>query len=70
MKMTDKQFIETLRNIQNYCKGRFCGVCKFSDDSKVERNRDQCCVLKNMACALSMSPVFWDIEEIERIIND
>ena len=69
-KMTDKQFIETLRNIKNYCKDRFYNECKFFDEPDVEKQLSQYCVLRNMGFIFSMSPEFWDINEIESLLKE
>lgn len=63
--MTDKQIINTLRNIQNCCDYPNCVGCYF--DSKDDNTR---CILKVIFLELATYPDLWDMEEIERIIND
>ena len=60
--MTDKQLIETFRNIKEYCTGRECDNCKFDLDYEC-----QIIILKNQLDGL---PYEWDMEAIERIINE
>ena len=59
--MTDKQFIEMLKNIKEYCKKTSCIDCQFNEGH---------CAIQKLAFELRFAPLFWNIEEIERIIND
>lgn len=62
--MTDKQIINTLRNIQNYCEKRGIGCidCVFDKGSY--------CQIYDIVHQLRCAPYEWDIETIERIINE
>ena len=62
--MTKKQFIETLKNIKNYCKLTKCSHCRFSKEYSI------LCGFRVFILALNMCPEDWNIEEIERIIKD
>ena len=62
--MTDKQLIETLRNIKKNCgQYRNCDCCQFNG----EHNE---CQIRELAHLLCVIPHFWDMEELERIINE
>ena len=69
--MTDKQLIETLRNIKKRCK--VCTDCEFELGGEINwhgygvSNR---CQIHLLAKELSGVPEGWDMEKIERIIND
>ena len=62
--MTDKQIINTLRNIQKYCekRGATCTDCIF--------DKGHYCKIQKIGQQLNDAPYEWDMEEIERIIND
>lgn len=62
--MTDKQIIETLRNIKEHCKkqGIGCGYCMFLKEGY--------CQTQELSCLLCEAPAEWDMEKIERIINE
>lgn len=60
--MTDKQFIETLKNIKKYCKESICVKCKFNHEIRSE------CMLVLLCTELGKVPENWNIEEIEKII--
>lgn len=67
--MTDKQLIETLRNIKEYC-GSFVGCygCKFKSNTLYEA---KICQIRQLGMALKeTTPNSWDMEKIERIINE
>lgn len=64
--MTDKQFIETLRFIKEYCKIRRCFQCKFYSPSYVVDS----CNLQLLPKELKISPRLWNIEEIERLLKE
>ena len=68
--MTDKQIIETLRNIKEHCNKRGnCKSCQF--DGEYKFTTEARCVLTVISHYLgSVSPYEWDMEKIERIIND
>ena len=61
--MTDKQIIETLRNIKKYCKEDTCEGCKFNTSYRE-------CQIQNIIHLLNGDPAYWEIEKIERIINE
>lgn len=62
--MTDKDLINILKGIKRYCNRTHCDNCKFqtvTDD----------CQIREIVAELNFSmPYDWDIEEIERIINE
>lgn len=69
--MTDKQIVETLVNVKEYCrKERYvfpnCRGCRFikEEDFRLE------CGIKILFLELATEPDLWDMEEIERIINE
>ena len=67
--MTDKQIIETLRNIKEYCgDSKVCNGCHFGDYRKC--NGELSCQINELFKRLAILPSAWDMEEIERIIND
>lgn len=67
--MTDKQIIETFRNIRNHCEKVGCIGCCFAK-GKMMHNRTFC-QIRGLAFSLSeITPDSWDMEEIERIINE
>ena len=69
--MTDKQLIKTLRNIKKYCEEQVdCEFCKFfsPDHEGVECRYD--CQLVNVLDRLDFIPSNWNIDEVERIINE
>lgn len=69
--MTDKQLINTLRNIKDYCVSPHCKVCKFYMEKEEGDNVIEYCQIKQLAFYLeSVSPVYWNIDRIEEIIND
>jgi hypothetical protein len=64
--MTDKQIIETLEHIKGICTLQTsCNPCRFHSD-----NIDIYCQIIDLIHVLGTSPQFWDMEEIERIINE
>ena len=71
--MTDKQIVETLRNIQNNCKqygAGACGYCLFGGEYETSDGERRGCQIRALANLLWHSPCYWDMEEIERIINE
>lgn len=60
--MNDKELLELLKKIKEYCENESCNVCKFSI-----RNY---CQFEMFASCLDNSPNNWDMEEIERIIKE
>ena len=66
--MTDKQIVETFRNLQEYCASkRDCEDCRFF---YLKNGCCGYCQLEEIAWMLAVRPEYWDIGEIERIIND
>ena len=64
--MTDKQIIETLAELKSFCLSYspcYCSLCKFYV-------KDRGCQISETANLLSVPPARWDMEEIERIINE
>jgi len=63
--MTDKQIIETLRNIKEYCENRQfdCINCRFRRDGEN-------CQIASLSLRLNGPPICWNMEQIERIINE
>lgn len=61
--MTEKQFIEMLKKIKEYCRKTSCSDCSF-------KNLDDCCQLRAIVTKLSNVPARWNIEEIEGLINE
>jgi len=79
--MTDKQLIETLRNIKEYCakcnkttdngfdiEFHICDGCKFKTINKSYRGNN--CQLTMLIGNLTSQPRFWDMGKVERIINE
>ncbi len=62
--MTDKQLIETLTNIKNYCKkyDNGCSNCEFNMD--IYR-----CQLSMLGCYLYNEPCKYDLKKLEEIIK-
>lgn len=66
--MTDKQIIETLVRIKEYCrKCKTCKECKFLIDK--DEKGDGNCQIQNIFYELDGFPSQWDMEELERIIK-
>ena len=66
--ITDKQIIETLKNIKKYCESNnknSCSSCKF----KKENRFGYSCQLCDLSFEISQSPSHWNINDIERIIK-
>lgn len=63
--MTEKQFVEMLKKIQEYCKTTCCWECRFTPSSS-----GLCCQIKKITKALNTIPMYWDIEKIEELINE
>ena len=70
--MNDKQLIETLKNIRDYCKeAESCRDCKF-------HNHNECCLLCDVISTLTRTPgiaiwnipATWNIEGLEELINE
>ena len=65
--MTDKQIIETLRNIKTYCNSfGMHSKCKFYNPS----TSDRCVICELMTELQKTEPSYWDMDAIERIIKD
>lgn len=66
--MTDRQILETFRNLKEYCASkRDCGGCRFF---YIKNGCCGYCQLEEIGWVLSINPKYWNIEEIERIINE
>ena len=64
--MTDKQIIKTLENIKDFCTlHTSCNPCRFHSD-----NIDTYCQILDLIHVLDTTPEEWDMEEIERILNE
>ena len=64
--MTDKQIIKTLQSIKELCAfHRKCDSCRF-----YLRDYYTECQLIELINLLGNAPQHWDMEEIERIINE
>ena len=59
--MTNKQFIEILKKIKERCNNTDCGECPFRTDK---------CQLQAIASSLNYMPIYWDIEDIERLLKE
>jgi len=59
--ITEKQFIEILKKMKEYCKNTLCFECMFRTDD---------CQVRAIAGALNTMPMNYDIEEIEELINE
>ena len=69
MKPADVMLTETLRNISKYCSNRRdCFDCMFFDYG-ISFN-GQNCRIKQLSRELTASPEQWDMEKLERIINE
>ena len=67
--MTDKQIIKTFRNISKYCDKTECVNCFFLKERQMKKTTF--CQIRGLALYLSDStPNCWEMEEIERIINE
>lgn len=67
--MTDKQIVETLKNIKEHCNSKSiveCTSCKFAYLDDIDCK----CQLKEIIKELLCYPDSWNIEKIERIINE
>lgn len=70
--MTDKQIIETLKNIKRYCNIRLCeecAGCKFILKEKDDESGWSCQIRQLTYQLAKHMPRNWDMEKIERIIN-
>lgn len=66
--MNAKQIIETLKNIQKHCDSKeTCSGCVFDVNRIITGSR---CQLAAIAEGLDKTPNYWDLEEIERLINE
>ena len=66
--MTDKQIIETFRKLKEYCVSRRdCGGCRFFYIKDKSRGY---CQLEEFGWIFSISPKYWDMDDLERIINE
>ena len=65
--MTDKQIIKALEHIRGLCRlhKNSCNSCRFYSD-----NNDTYCQILDLIHVLDTTPEEWDMEEIERIINE
>ena len=64
--MTDRQIIEALDHIKGLCTLHTnCNCCRFHWG-----NIDTHCQIIDLIHILSTSPQFWDMDAIERIINE
>jgi len=64
--MTDKQIIETLDHIKGFCTlHTSCNSCRFNSD-----NIYTSCQIINLIHMLGSAPQHWDMDAIERIINE
>lgn len=68
--MNDKQIIETLRNIKNMCEEESCANCDFNNGHAPHGLACASCKLRFLAQELDTIPCNWDMDAIERIIND
>lgn len=77
--MTDKQFIETLRNIQKYCRSITCDCCKLSvkfnpnydnNFKLVNGSFSNVCGIERIINNLNYGPDWWDINKIERLLKE
>ena len=67
--MNDKKLTDTLRNIKEYCEScDDCIQCMFYD-GEATFNRTICRMVA-LIISLDKKPSNWDMEKIERIINE
>ena len=67
--MTNNQIIKTLENIKEHClECPNCNLCRFSNKKSV--CYDCCCQIDALALLLTGKPAFWDIDLLERILNE
>ena len=65
--MTDKQLIETLRNIKQECLQHIvCVECVFEKETVDGR----CHIMQLLESLADDAPHKWDMDKIERIINE
>ena len=65
--MTDKQILETFRSLKEHCKSKKdCETCRF-----YYTTNESCghCQLEEIGWMLAISPKYWNIEEIEWIMD-
>lgn len=69
--MNDKQLIETLRNIKEYCASADlfeCKNCRFYSNKKINEAN---CKFNQLTKELSKTtPNYWNIEKLEELINE
>lgn len=64
--MTDKQIIETIKNISRYCgRQQNCETCMFN------YGVNKSCQIRDIVKELSLVhyPASWNFKEIERLVN-
>ena len=63
--MTNKQIIQTLKNIKEHCNETpYCYMCRFG------KGPNYCCQIDYLDTLLSGKPAFWDMELIERVLSE
>lgn len=69
--MTDKQLIETLENIKEYCSDRKCVECEFCNKNRIHfyNEKPTFCQIKALAGELNRCPENYHISTIEEIIK-
>lgn len=60
--MTEKQFIEMLKNIKEHCIERDCPECRFKISDY--------CQLRLLGEEFYNTPTNWNIEKIEELLNE
>lgn len=65
--MTDKQLIETLKNIKEHCEKTNCSECVFHKD---EPTYVSACQFVHLEIALDGTPRTWSIKEVEEVVNE
>ena len=66
--MTDKRIIETFKNIKDYCDSQpiNCIGCRF----QIYYEEEMTCQILALMHEFETTPCGWEIEKIERIINE
>ena len=68
--MTDKELIDMFTDLKIHCRKSDCNMCRFCIKSKDGIVRYNKCQLEELGWVLSSMPMYWNIEEIKRIIHE
>lgn len=66
--MVNNQIVETFRNLKKHCLSKKdCETCQFY---YIKNECSGHCQLEELGCTLAISPRYWNIDEIKKIINN